>query len=135
MSIELSGIGLRLLKLRKQSGYTQSVMAAKLDIADRTYKFYELERRELPAPIAVKICELFEVDITWLLSGQESAISHSNLELISKSVLAVLTLDAKRDHEYSNEKLAELSSYVFNQAVRKSTLPSTEAEAVFRVME
>jgi len=135
MSIELSGIGLRLLKLRKQSGYTQSVMAAKLDIADRTYKFYELERRELPAPIAVKICGLFEADITWLLTGHESAISQSNLELISKSVLAVLTLDAEKDHDYSNEKLAELSSYVFNQAVRKSTPPAAEAEAIFRVME
>ena len=67
MSTVLIGIGQRMLSVRSQLGYPQSKVAAILGIADKSYKNYELEKRELPLSIAVKFCEEFDKKLIWLV--------------------------------------------------------------------
>ena len=69
LSTDLSGIGLRLRRIRKQNDLTQPVMAASIDVSDRTYKYYEQEKRDLPALAAVKISVDFNIALDWLLTG------------------------------------------------------------------
>ena len=58
-----------MLSVRSQLGYPQSKVAAILGIADKSYKNYELEKRELPLSIAVKFCEEFDKNLMWLVYG------------------------------------------------------------------
>ncbi|WP_282170674.1 helix-turn-helix domain-containing protein [Ruegeria atlantica] len=133
--MEPSSIGLRLLEIRKKYGFTQSVMAAKLDIADRTYKFYELGRREIPVGTATKFCELFDVDIEWLLLGDGHPVKPDQLRLVEEAALAVLSECDAMEQSLSNEKVAQLIGFVFEQSVQKATSPSDEAKAVVRIMK
>jgi len=69
ISTVLIGIGQRMLSIRSQLGYAQSKVAAILGIADKSYKNYEPEKRELPLSIAVKFCEEFNKNLIWLVYG------------------------------------------------------------------
>ncbi len=133
--MEMSGIGLRLLEIRKKHGFTQSVMAAKLDIADRTYKFYELGRRELPVATAVRFCQLFEVDIRWLLLGDGHPAELHLPSVVEEAALAVLNECSDMEPPLSNKKIAQLTGYVAEQSVQKGNPASEEAAAVIRIMK
>ncbi len=58
-----------MLSVRSQLGYPQSKVAAILGIADKSYKNYELEKRELPLSVAVKFCDEFDKNLIWLVYG------------------------------------------------------------------
>lgn len=58
-------------------------MAAAIDVSDRTYKYYEQEKRDLPALAAVKISEGFGVTLEWLLTGRGKVHKSDDPELAS----------------------------------------------------
>ena len=81
MSSILIGVGQRMLSVRSKLGYPQSKIAAILGIADKSYKNYELEKRELPLSIAVKFCEEFDENLAWLVYGLAVPDSQRSAEL------------------------------------------------------
>ena len=85
LSTDLSGIGLRLREVRKSNDLTQPVMAAAIDVSDRTYKYYEQEKRELPALAAVKISDRFNTNLEWLLTGNGQVLEGDNPALAEGS--------------------------------------------------
>jgi len=135
MSSDLDGVGLRLLSVRKRLGFTQSVMAAKLDIADRSYTYYEQEKRELPSSVAVRFSRLFEVELDWLLTGSEGTVSKSEQALISACIRAVWQEAGRLEKAYSVEKLAQVSAFVFEQCSSKRSDPVDEAISIFKMMD
>jgi transcriptional regulator with XRE-family HTH domain len=54
----------------------KSRFANLLGIAPSTYDYYESDRVP-PAPLLLRIAELAEVDLYWLLTGQEAASAHT----------------------------------------------------------
>lgn len=61
----------RLAKLRHSKGLTQMELAKKMGMARTTYSGYESGSREPDFKTLSKLADFFEVDIDWLLTGEE----------------------------------------------------------------
>lgn len=131
----MTGIGFRLLTVRKRLEYTQSVMAAALRISDRAYTNYEQEKRDLPVSVALQFCDLFDVSLDWLLTGSEAPRNEYPKGVVAAAALAVLTECSASDQSFSDEKIAQLTEYVVDQSIRKGTPPEEEAATLFLVMK
>ena len=73
----------RIIKLRK--AYTghrgRSRFAEALGVSSSTYSYYEKDRVP-PIPILLKICQLCNVGIFWLLTGQDKSKLAENLTVL-----------------------------------------------------
>ena len=134
MSSVLIGVGQRLLSVRTKLGYPQSKIAAILGIADRSYKNYELEKRELPLAIAVKFCESFEVDLPWLIYGVATPYPKNSVRLVGETVKAVCEFDRSSQKDFTIAELEKFGNYIFEQSIIKGTSPKDEAKQFFSVI-
>ena len=57
----------RLKECRKEKGYTQGQVAIYCDITEKAYQNYELMTREPKAEILIRIADLFNVSIDYLV--------------------------------------------------------------------
>lgn len=57
----------RLKECRKDKGYTQGQVAIYCDITEKTYQNYELMTRQPKIEILIKIADLFDVSIDYLV--------------------------------------------------------------------
>ena len=57
----------RLKQCRKESGFTQNQVAIYCDITEKTYQNYELMTREPKLEILLKIADLFDVSLDYLV--------------------------------------------------------------------
>lgn len=135
MSSELEGVGERLRYVRSKLGYTQRVMADQLDVGEKTYKFYELGHRDVSAPVAVKFCEMFKVDLNWLLRGVDLQTSAEALELAGPSFEAVLDENEEKQCGLNNQKLSNLGRRVLADALVTKEAPRAIAKKYFEVLE
>jgi DNA-binding XRE family transcriptional regulator len=133
MSIEFS-IAARLREVRSRLGYPQSKMAAALGIADRSYKHYEAGTRDLPLPIAVKFCDVFDIDLQWLVFGEHAFDPEKSSQIFEKCILAVLNESDRRKLSLPNEKVAKTTAYIASQCLAKCTDPEVETAAFMEIM-
>ncbi len=131
MSSDLIGIGLRLREIRKIHDLTQSVMAAKIDVSDRACKYYEQEKRDIPAHAAAKICESFDVNLEWLLLGRGTAQKGTNPDLAGECAFAVLSENETRQTSLPPDKLNKIIAFVFSQALQTGATPAALATQYF----
>ena len=61
----------RLKQCRKEKGFTQREVAIYCDITEKTYQNYELMTREPKVEILLKISDVFEVSLDYLLGRTE----------------------------------------------------------------
>lgn len=61
----------RLKECRREKGYTQMQVAVYCDISEKTYQNYELMTREPKLEILVKIADLYEVSIDFLVGRKD----------------------------------------------------------------
>ncbi|MEY8098293.1 helix-turn-helix domain-containing protein [Falsihalocynthiibacter sp. S25ZX9] len=130
MSTGLYGIGQRLKEVRNKHGLTQPVLAAVIDVSDRTYKYYEQEKRELPALAAVKICERFNMNLEWLLTGK-GPVEKSEKRLSQICSFAVLNERTQRKLDLSDEKTSKIVGFVEEQASQSSEPAAEIAKKYF----
>jgi len=131
MSSILIGVGQRMLSVRTKLGYPQSKIAAILGIADKSYKNYELEKRELPLSIAVKFCEEFDENLAWLVYGLAVPDSQRSAELAGETAQAVFEHIKASDKEFSGAEIQKFAHYIFEQSLSKGTSPQGEAKLFF----
>jgi len=131
MSNVLIGVGQRMLNVRTKLGYPQSKMAAILGIADKSYKNYELEKRELPLSVAVKFCEEFDENIAWLVYGVAVPDIHQSAELAGETAQAVFEYISDSKKAFSTAEIQKFVHYIFEQSLAKSTSPQSEAKLFF----
>ena len=135
MSIALETLPTRLLEVRKAAGISQAKCAAKLGVSDKSYKLYELGRREIPVSALIAFAEELEVDATWLLTGIGNSRNPPIPELISTTVAAVVEkLDASLTPDEA-DKWGKKGEFIFNLALRNGTSPREEAEIVFSTFD
>ena len=64
----------RLKQCRKEKGFTQREVAIYCDITEKTYQNYELMTREPKVEILLKIADVFEVSLDYLLGRTEKKL-------------------------------------------------------------
>ena len=131
MSSILIGVGQRMLSVRTKLGYPQSKIAAILGIADKSYKNYELEKRELPLSIAVKFCEEFDENLAWLVYGLAVPDSQRSAELAGETARAIFEHIKASDKEFSGAEIQKFAHYIFEQSLSKDASPQGEAKLFF----
>lgn len=57
----------RIRNLREDMDLTQTDMAKKLFISQRTYSYYESGGRDMPTEILIRIADIYQVSIDYLL--------------------------------------------------------------------
>lgn len=62
----------RLKECRKEKGYTQGQVAIYCDITEKAYQNYELMTREPKLEILIRIADLFEVSLDYLVGRTNS---------------------------------------------------------------
>lgn len=129
--MDLSGIGLRLREIRKINDLTQPVMAAAIDVSDRTYKYYEQEKRDLPALAAVIISDRFDVNLEWLLTGAGKLRKSNSPGLAEACSIAVLMEHQSRQANLPIEKLGKIIGFVAEQASQNDETPADVARKYF----
>lgn len=133
-SSDFSSVGLRMREVRLQHNYSQSKVAAKLDINDRTYKFYELGKREVPLHVAMKFCKEFDIEIKWLSSGMGPKKAEGNGSLTAQAaeaLLDALNIEISMGGKIvSNSMFARQIEFVLQQSLIKGTSPKVEADAL-----
>ena len=120
-----------MLSVRSQLGYPQSKVAAILGIADKSYKNYELEKRELPLSIAVKFCEEFDKNLIWLVYGNSVPDTAQSALLAGETAQAVFEHADANDKSFSSAEIQKFSRYIFEQSLSKGTSPQSEAKLFF----
>ena len=111
-------------------------MAEKLEIGERTYKFYELGHREISAGTAVRFCEMFKLDLNWLLRGEAIEISDAALNLSGEVFKAVLELDAETKSMLSLDKLSNIHRLALSDATQNPKAnPKKIATKYFEILK
>lgn len=131
MSSALETLPLRLLQSRKSVGISQSKCAAKVGVSDRSYKLYELGRREIPLSTAIKFSEELEVDLLWLLTGRGHQTRRSHPDLVAETITVVaekINPSITRDEA---EKWGKRGELVYKLAFKNGTSARTESRDVF----
>lgn len=120
--------------VRTEARLTQADMAARLEIADRTYKFYELEKREIPFSTAVRFTELFNLNLTWLATGEGPRGSISEPDLTVAVVRAVFDALGEKMYSLPPELLAKQIAYVRDQSLKSGDNPSLVAATLISLL-
>lgn len=131
----LNGIGPRMLSVRNRLGYPQNKVAAILRISDKSYKNYELEKRELPLSIAVKFCEEFDQNLLWLVYGASVPDSEQSARLAAQTAKAVFEHLGSSSKTFSSTEVEKFTHYIFDQSLSKGTSPEGEAKLFFSAIE
>jgi len=80
----MSEIGQNLKHARTQAGFTQKEVEAKLGLRELSMKDYETGRIKLPAEMAKTFADLFNVSVSYLLTGDEPKSSMSQAKTLSQ---------------------------------------------------
>jgi len=131
LSTDLSGIGLRLREIRKVNDLTQPVMAAVIDVSDRTYKYYEQEKREIPSLAAVKISKEFSINLEWLLVGKGPIRKSDDPDLAESCSIAVLTEAETRNTNLPILRLGKIIGLVATHSAQTGESPAQVASKYF----
>lgn len=73
-------LGERIIDLRKKLGFTQAVMAQKLDISLTQYSRYERNEVAPPADVLKKMADLLSTSIDYLIMGDKDQKAKSALK-------------------------------------------------------
>jgi DNA-binding XRE family transcriptional regulator len=106
-------------------------MAATIDVSDRTYKYYEQEKRDLPAIAAVKLSEAFGVNLEWLLTGRGKVHKSDDPELAEACAIAVLSEADARVTNLPITKLGKIIGFVATQSAQTGESPAQVASHYF----
>lgn len=82
MESNLKSLGERLRMLRQEADLTQKELAAKISLTPKMISFYENDQRIPPADVLIKLADIFNITIDYLL-GRTNRITLEEEELLS----------------------------------------------------
>ena len=129
-----SGIGARMASVRAKLKISQARAAQILEIADKSYKNYELELRDLPIPVAQRFCQQFDTNLAWLIEGESSAASEEIVQFIGDTIEAVMTEALDRGIELTPTLIRKISCTCYKNSIRNGTEPKKEVATVFEFL-
>lgn len=103
-------LGARIAALRKARGWSQSELAGFLQVSPSAVGMYEQGRREPASEVLVKLAQVFEVTVDYLLTGQVSITQKEKVQSAMQTVLteAEARLSQRKERPLSRQELAVL---------------------------
>ena len=98
-------LGQRIAMLRRQNGFSQAELAARLQVSSSSVGMYEQGRREPSAALLVAMAREFHVSTDYLLTGQPG---HSTDRLLDELLDAAQERLHRRSDPFSRQELAVL---------------------------
>ncbi|MBN2424389.1 MAG: helix-turn-helix transcriptional regulator [Calditrichaceae bacterium] len=83
MDLDLNKITQRIDLVRREKGLTQEQFAAELGISQPAVSYY-LKERIPPAEIMLKIANLGNTTIEWILTGQKNYLKHKKADAVNE---------------------------------------------------
>ncbi|QSR19000.1 helix-turn-helix domain-containing protein [Novosphingobium sp. KA1] len=120
--------------VRRELKLSQARAAAILEIAERSYKNYETEIRELPLSVALRFCEHFNQDLIWLIEGERRAASEKDIDLVGDTIEAVFAESKNREIDLTSPKAGKIGRFVYNNCFQKGTEPKDEVALIFDLL-
>lgn len=119
-----------LLKLRKQNGYSQSILANILGISRQTYIKYESGELEPPLEVVRKLCKLYQVPYEFLIDGSSGSNSvNKNVEYkIRESPVLNVAKSSVPYSVYSADKSSFVSAFSDNLAYLQNVISSMQRQ-------
>lgn len=106
--------GKKLKILRKKLGITQASLAKKLGISPSTVGMYEQGRREPDSTMLIKIADLFDVSVDYLIDFKKSKKKYvKNVDEIADKVEYII-----RNKEYLKNNKTTISTETINSIVK-----------------
>ena len=91
-------IGNRIKELRELSDISVQDIAQELNVDEKTYTQYETGEVDIPASFLYEIANKFQVDLSLLLTGEESRMSIFDVTRAEKGV----SIDRRKEYKYKN---------------------------------
>ena len=116
-------IGNRIKELRELSDISVQDIAQELNVDAKTYTQYETGEVDIPASFLYEIANKFQVDLSLLLTGEESRMSIFDVTRAQKG----LSIDRRKEYKYKNlcSKFIHKKAETFLVTVDpKDTIPS-----------
>lgn len=85
MPVDIEGIGLRIIKIRKELGYSQKILAEKANLGRSFISHIEAGSQKPSFDVIVKIIDKFNVSADWLLTGEGQMFVDENKVLSNMS--------------------------------------------------
>ena len=104
-------LGARIAALRRESGWSQAELAARLRVSPSAMGMYEQGRREPPAEVLVALARELGVSTDFLLTGQPSCQPETDAlttMLFSRVTTADRRLENRPNRPFSREELTVL---------------------------
>lgn len=120
--------------IRAKEGISQTSAAKMLGIGERSYKNYETESRDLPLAVAIRICERFEVELNWLVFGQESIANAQAVELVGKTIAAVVSEAERRGVKLSPSRAKKFAKHAYTNSIARNSDPADEISVIFDLL-
>ena len=99
-------IGMFIAKRRKEKGLTQSTLAEKLGITDRAVSKWERGKALPDASIMLTLCDILEITVNDLLSGEVVLVENYNKELENK------LLEMVKEKEKADKRLLTMETII-----------------------
>jgi quercetin dioxygenase-like cupin family protein len=91
-------IGLRINDLRELSEISTKDFAEQLNIDEETYILYEKGEKDIPASLLNEIANIFDVDLSLLLTGEETRMNIFDVTKQGKGA----SVDRRKEYKYEN---------------------------------
>jgi transcriptional regulator with XRE-family HTH domain len=112
--------GKRLRQLRKEKGLTQAELAKLLSIGESTVSFYESGKRQPDYETLIRLAEVFNVSVDYLLGRTEHKAPNTNKPGSSEVIAAHRADDPMNDlPEEAQRSLDEFKEYILKKYGKK----------------
>ncbi len=104
-------MGLRIAALRRAAGWNQMELAQKLGISASAVGMYEQGRREPAVDMLIRLSELFDVSIDYLVTGKPDTLRDRDRfsgALLSSVAAAEKRLEGRADQPFTRDELMVL---------------------------
>lgn len=128
----MEDMGERLGKIRKDSGLNQVPFAEELEVSQSAYNTYERGNREIPMKLLRLLYIKFNVNPTWMLTGQGSPYNRDNFELYHAIVATVDTFIANDGSQVEVEKRKKLIRFLMDHAEEQGDFNEDSAKKYLR---
>jgi predicted transcriptional regulator/transcriptional regulator with XRE-family HTH domain len=121
---EAPRLGAKIRALRRKEGLTQAALARKLDVSVSYLNLIENDRRPLPAPLLIRIAQLFNLNLHAFATDEDTLLLQDMLEAMADPVFGDIRLTNHELREFCvqtpNAAQAFLSLYRNYAGVRDS---------------